>query len=241
MARPMPLAAPVMTKEPSGSLRFDIGATPAEQMAFSLQEHKIDGKAEKSKRENSREHLGHAENALHIENKIADSAAARDHLRDDGNDQRDTEADPHARQDARHRCRQYDRPERPHPGHAKRPAGVDQHRVDTANAAVGVQKDRKQARKEHHKDLHLIVDAEEQDGYRYVCRARNWSDELRNRLEQAIDKRHASHQQSQGNRDQGRQSETNANAPQRRPQALQQRAAGDALFPGGQDRADSRH
>jgi hypothetical protein len=47
-------------------------------------------------------------------------------------------------------------------GQAERAGGVELHAVDRANAAVGIEQDRKQRSEEDQRDFHLMADADEQ-------------------------------------------------------------------------------
>ena len=134
----------------------------------------------------------------------------------------------------------HDLPQRPAARDAEGAPGVDQHRIDAAHAAIGVEQDRKQAGEEDDEDLHLVADAEEQDGDRDIGRGRDRPDELGDRLEQPVEQRHRPHQQPERHRHQHREAEAREDAPQARQHGVEQLPVAQRVEPRGDDDADAR-
>ena len=79
-------------------------------MILNLEEQIIDEKPESSQSKNTSKHIGHLKHALIVQNEVANTAAAGNHLGHDRYNERDTETNTHSGQDVGQASGQYNSP-----------------------------------------------------------------------------------------------------------------------------------
>src|SRR5262245_19607048 len=215
-------------------------SVPTQRARLCQQEHTVEQIAEHGKREDARVHVRHLERALRQQSEIAKAIVGHDHLAEDRQDQRDREADAHAREDLRACRREYELAEGLQRGETERARGVELHPVDRAHAAVGVEQDREERRQQDEHHLHLVADAHEQHEDREIGRAGNRAKHFDQRLEQIVERPEVAHDEPEPDAEHDGESVSEHLPPERRENVLGQRAVEHVLGPRFEDAGHRR-
>src|SRR5579875_463379 len=177
-----------LRRVPEGEAPLDPGEQPGQQQTEQRQHHEpgigfLDEKG-----------------ALRAQDRIAETAAARDHLGRDHEDEAETEAHAHAGEDiGRARRQQNPAPDRER-AVAERARGVDHRRLDRAHALQRVDEHGEKATESDDGDLHLGAEAEEKDHHRQERRLGQGPQQLGERLEKVENRARVPHEDAERDR-----------------------------------------
>lgn len=214
--------------------------SPACQPLLYSQEKDIECVSHRRHREDSGEQGTYVEDLLSLEDKISNTAIAREHPRHDRDDQRDTKRLAHPDEDEWQRCGKADFKLGLKPGELKRLSGLPHRFRDAPRPGKRIQQDRKAGGKDDDGDLEAVRDTEIQDEQRKQRCDRDLAEEFDRRLGGTPDDADPAHEKSKHDPDGRGDGETDRRDPHRVAKRDKKVAVRYLLDPGRIDIAEGR-